>query len=321
MLWRDTETAWESVRILASKNQFRTEFYEKDYWVSQALRTLAREFPNDFVFKGGTSLSKAFHCIERFSEDADILVLKNERTKGEIDRLMKQMVERVMEESGLSRNQAASESGKGTHRNEMLRYSPFSKSDEVLLDSSIRLEMGTRGSDIPTHLVKSIRPLVAEHLIAAGENISEFGDLDPFEVAVLHPGRTLVEKLILLHQYFTAFAGRRPEKSKSQIGRHFHDVHRLIELREVREWLANREEFFSAIADHEEICRTHFKQWVPPRPALGYAHSAAFLGGSKGGTLPSEAYEDAMRQLSLRVDGYSTWGEVIDVVKHHSALL
>jgi hypothetical protein len=321
MLWRDSTSAWKSVRILASKKQFRTEFYEKDYWVTQALRTLAREFPNDFVFKGGTSLSKAFHCIQRFSEDADILVLQNGRTKGEIDRLMRQMAERVMSESGLTRNSVASESGRGTHRNEMLRYSPFSKVDEVLLDSSIRLEMGIRGSDVPTHLMRPIRPLVAEHLLAEGDNISEFDDLAQFDVSVLHPGRTLVEKLILLHQYFTPSAGPQSQKSKSQIGRHFHDVHRLIEMSVIREWLANREEFFAAIADHEEICRTHFKQWVPPRPALGYAQSQAFTGSSQGDMLPTEAYEAAMRELGFGANGHPPWSEVLATVKQHSSLL
>ena len=48
---------------------------EKDYWVSQAFRVLAKNYEGDFIFKGGTSLSKGYRIIERFSEDIDILVL------------------------------------------------------------------------------------------------------------------------------------------------------------------------------------------------------------------------------------------------------
>ncbi|MBC1335803.1 nucleotidyl transferase AbiEii/AbiGii toxin family protein [Listeria booriae] len=44
---------------------------EKDYYVSLLLRRLRDELPN-LVFKGGTSLSKAYHVIQRFSEDIDL---------------------------------------------------------------------------------------------------------------------------------------------------------------------------------------------------------------------------------------------------------
>ena len=51
-----------------------TGVVEKDYWVVQALRALQANHPDEFIFKGGTSLSKGFQLIERFSEDIDILV-------------------------------------------------------------------------------------------------------------------------------------------------------------------------------------------------------------------------------------------------------
>ena len=50
-------------------------FVEKDYWVTQVLRELHVRYPGGFVFKGGTSLSKGYGLIDRFSEDVDILVL------------------------------------------------------------------------------------------------------------------------------------------------------------------------------------------------------------------------------------------------------
>jgi predicted nucleotidyltransferase component of viral defense system len=41
---------------------------EKDYWVSQVLRVLGRDFDGDFIFKGGTSLSKGYRLVERFDQ-------------------------------------------------------------------------------------------------------------------------------------------------------------------------------------------------------------------------------------------------------------
>lgn len=47
---------------------------EKDYWVIYLLKNLVKsEFANEFVFKGGTCLSKAYNLIERFSEDILII--------------------------------------------------------------------------------------------------------------------------------------------------------------------------------------------------------------------------------------------------------
>ena len=49
---------------------------EKDFWVCFVLNYLFHKspWPNSFIFKGGTSLSKAYHVIERFSEDIDLIM-------------------------------------------------------------------------------------------------------------------------------------------------------------------------------------------------------------------------------------------------------
>ena len=47
---------------------------EKDYYVSEALRLIAHGFGNQLIFKGGTSLSKGWKLINRFSEDIDLYI-------------------------------------------------------------------------------------------------------------------------------------------------------------------------------------------------------------------------------------------------------
>ena len=48
-------------------------YIEKDYWVCYALQILFNsEYKDNIVFKGGTSLSKCYKIIDRFSEDIDI---------------------------------------------------------------------------------------------------------------------------------------------------------------------------------------------------------------------------------------------------------
>src|SRR5258706_845812 len=59
------------IQIVANKRRLARAIVEKDYWVTHALWALA---DSGFVvwFKGGTSLSKGFSLIQRFSEDLDL---------------------------------------------------------------------------------------------------------------------------------------------------------------------------------------------------------------------------------------------------------
>ncbi|MCX6250487.1 MAG: nucleotidyl transferase AbiEii/AbiGii toxin family protein [Bacteroidetes bacterium] len=58
-------------------------FIEKDYWITLALKRLSEsQFRETVVFKGGTSLSKGYKLINRFSEDIDIAVISADKYKG-----------------------------------------------------------------------------------------------------------------------------------------------------------------------------------------------------------------------------------------------
>src|ERR1039457_5667235 len=59
---------------------------EKDYYVTEALRLIAREFGDVVLFKGGTSLSKGWKIIDRFSEDIDLYVRPAESEDATLDR-------------------------------------------------------------------------------------------------------------------------------------------------------------------------------------------------------------------------------------------
>ena len=53
------------------------QLIEKDYYVTEALRVIATLYPTQVVFKGGTSLSKGWKLIDRFSEDLDLFLDPN----------------------------------------------------------------------------------------------------------------------------------------------------------------------------------------------------------------------------------------------------
>lgn len=61
------------VRLVARERGMAAALVEKDYWVTHTLWSL-QQAGLDVAFKGGTSLSKAFHIIQRFSEDVDVKI-------------------------------------------------------------------------------------------------------------------------------------------------------------------------------------------------------------------------------------------------------
>ena len=75
-LHNDPELFREVISATANEMQMTLPIVEKDYYVTMILKILSDKAP-ECVFKGGTSLSKCHHVIDRFSEDIDITFMKN----------------------------------------------------------------------------------------------------------------------------------------------------------------------------------------------------------------------------------------------------
>ena len=319
MLFRDDDRFGGTLQATAERRDVGVEIVEKDYWVTEALRVLADKFRDDFVFKGGTSLSKGYHCVQRFSEDIDLLVLKNDRGRGASERLMKDMVTSVANTLELVPHDR--KRGRD-HHSEFLEYEPLQTINQSF-NNSILLEMGVRGDDYPPHAILAIKSLVADELEIAEFDIGPFTDLTEFEAPVLHPGRTLVEKTLMLHNTVTSANWQAGDLDPrlARFGRHYHDVHQLLRLEEVRVWLTNRGEFIDVVARHEEVNREHFGIEVPPRPPAGYSKSDAFRRDFEGNATLARWYLDAMGQLHLGPDPIPPWDEVMVTIEDSADLL
>jgi len=65
------------------------EFIEKDYWICQILQRLSRHDKSELtVWKGGTSLAKAYRLINRFSSDVDIAILSEQLSQNQQKKLV-----------------------------------------------------------------------------------------------------------------------------------------------------------------------------------------------------------------------------------------
>jgi len=89
-LHEDNEVFSELVAVTAETIGLPQLYVEKDYWVTKALKYLS-ESPHvgEVVFKGGTSLSKAYRLIDRFSEDIDLAVFSGDKSDAARKKLLK----------------------------------------------------------------------------------------------------------------------------------------------------------------------------------------------------------------------------------------
>jgi predicted nucleotidyltransferase component of viral defense system len=92
-LHESKELIKDAIQATADHFNLQNIFIEKDYWLTLPLYRLSQTSLGDItVFKGGTSLSKAYGCIERFSEDVDLaVVIDGELSNNQIKKLLKQI--------------------------------------------------------------------------------------------------------------------------------------------------------------------------------------------------------------------------------------
>ena len=196
------------VQTAAKMGRIDPSAVEKDFWICLFLKRLFESPLRDrLVFKGGTSLSKAFHLIERFSEDIDLVLDSRSNPVGELEatpsrkrekRFVEALVawsEREVRETVLPTVAALCPSGcaaapvDGSPGSIVVSYPKLFPSG--YLRPEILLEIGARGAWIPNG-TQQVAPFVAEAYPAL------FVQPRARVVATL-PERTFWEKIAVLH--------------------------------------------------------------------------------------------------------------------------
>ena len=271
------------IRATASALGLPPPIVEKDYYLTRALSLLSRGHARQFVLKGGTSLTKGWDLLERFSEDLDILLkVKSdggEISKGERERRMKAMCTTIAGAPGFAAVEGRYPVETGVHRTAEFSY-PGSVEDLAGLSKAIRLEMGTRGGVHPS----STRPalsMVAKY--AASHSWSHLAeDLRGFYVEMLDVRRTFVEKLFTIHSAFQQ--DRAANKT-----RHYYDLSRLCGLPEIREF-AGTEEYREILQSVRQYSKENFPNTPVPEKD-SFADSQALTPGPEDLSALKRNYE------------------------------
>lgn len=320
LLREDTEFG-SAIDQASSRLQLARAFVEKDYWVTQVLYALHLLHPGGFLLKGGTSLSKGYGIIDRFSEDVDILVVRHAaHSATSAEQRLLGMTTGVAGSLGLEWEEARPPGrGKDASRGDYLNYRG-SDSDPGLglpiRPDAVLLETGYAGGPEPSEMC-TVSTLVGE---ALGLSPAEYEDVAPFELRMLEPSRTLIEKCFALHHLASNFSPDNPPM-EVRFGRHYYDVYRLLDDARTTDRLADRDGFNRVVEDVERISSTHFVG-VTSRPADGFSVSPAFR-PERGSPLRAwleDNYETALSLLPSS-SGRPSFGQVLARVEERAALL
>ena len=236
---------------------------EKDFWVCWTLDVLFNGLPAGgprLLFKGGTSLSKAFGLIARFSEDIDVTVFRDDlgypTEVQELDTLSgKQRRARLDAIRDACRgyiagplkeqfaNLAASIIPEARFQLEpdpedpdgqtlLFWYPAVTATGGGYVRSAVKIESGAK-SALDPHRVATVLPYIAQDLPEQ--------DLSVANVTTVNPERTFWDKVMILHG-LRQWHDRRGElrHGGQRVTRHYYDVHQLLQAESAQEWQCDR---------------------------------------------------------------------------------
>lgn len=234
---------------------------EKDWWVVRTLDAVFQtQIAHHTVFKGGTSLSKAWQLISRFSEDIDLALDKrflgftDELTrKKEVNKLRRASFKFISETFLPELQNQFNQNGLEVE----IRPAEVTLSDQdplileiyyqnvvepsEYMEPRVLVELGSRSLREP-FTVRPIRSVLGDEFKDAG-----FTD-EAISIPSVNPERTFLEKLFLLHEEFQ----RPKEKIRvDRLSRHLYDIDQIAQTNYATEALKDGE-LFRSIVEHRE---------------------------------------------------------------------
>lgn len=227
LLHQDPELFKDLLQASSERLSIPTYLVEKDYYISMILKALSLSvYKAQIVFKGGTSLSKAYQLIDRFSEDVDFAVISEGMSGNQVKTLLSHLIKEVT--VGLSEDKDFVDVSKGSkYRKQAFTYT--SQLDGTGFANPILarviVEISAFANPFP-HEKRLIEPLISTLLKEQGMiDFMKKYDLESFELNVLSLKQTLCEKLVSLIRFSMSAD---PITALSSKIRHFYDIEALL---------------------------------------------------------------------------------------------
>ena len=256
------ESQRQAINTVALNSGLPPSSIEKDWWVTQVLKALhSLPYSKHIAFKGGTSLSKCWNLIERFSEDIDIAISREylgfsgELSKTQIsDKLRRAACAFVREKMQFDVMEALINRGIRSDAFSVdVVITPITTTDpEVItityqslydvspyIKNTVKIEISGRA------MIEPIERKAISSVIDSAYPTTPFAEKE-FEVNAVIPERTFLEKVFLLHEEF-----RKDEVRVERMSRHIYDLVMMMNSKEhIDERAIANEELYRAVLEH-----------------------------------------------------------------------
>ncbi len=255
----------ELFREAANSKGVHFQIIEKDFWVCWTLKRLfiIPDIGEHLIFKGGTSLSKGYGAIERFSEDIDIAIDRSHLGFGDEDELkslssnkrrqwiknLDAACKKIVQTDVLFALQSSFQNELNNsslewqllvadddpYRQTLLFEYPRNPnltmgSELDYIKPFVRIEMGARPTNEPIEVL-TLQSYASEEQPAAFDNAR-------FDLAVLSVERTFWEKATILHEQYHRSDDY---KSAERLSRHYYDLFKLVDSEIAARAISNRD--------------------------------------------------------------------------------
>lgn len=219
LLHKDKELFREVIISTAEELGIVVPIVEKDYYVTMILKKLSVEHP-ECVFKGGTSLSKCHHVIDRFSEDIDI-AFSNKLTQGMRKHLKNDTIAGISSELALPISDWDHTRSRRDYNCYTFCYEPLDGYvSEGRLIQGVKMEVSLASISFPTVMLP-VDSYVYQFLSKENMDIVNEYDLHPFEMNVQGIDRTLADKVFAICDYYL-------QGKTKRYSRHIYDIYMLL---------------------------------------------------------------------------------------------
>lgn len=258
----------EAIQAASQQKNIPEIYVEKDYWVTVALYKIFSSATGEFaIFKGGTALSKCHKLIDRFSEDIDIVVVKEEgdngnRLKNKLKSITNAVAE-IMPEVQLD----GITNKLGMIRKTAHQYVRLDlKGTYGQVRENIIIEATWLGTFEP-HIKSSVSSYITEMMIAASQNdlVNEY-NLQSFAVVVLSKERTFCEKIMSLVRFSLT---EDPYVDLSSKIRHIYDLYMMMQDAEIKTFFDSPDfdKMLNMVGSDDVLSYKNNNKWLATHPA------------------------------------------------------
>ncbi|PKQ45263.1 nucleotidyl transferase AbiEii/AbiGii toxin family protein [Confluentibacter flavum] len=288
--------AFEGAIVATAQHFGISEVYiEKDYWVTLALKQIFTDANSKdiAVFKGGTSLSKCFGIIDRFSEDIDMVVIKED---GETDNSLKRKLKKVTSALEVIMTEIPNhplENKRGKIRKIVYGYDKVGvKGTFGQVRDHIVLEVSSFGNSHPSEKAE-IHSMITEFIATTNNpDLIKAYQLEPFKVTVISIERTFCEKIISLVRF--SYTDNPLEDLANKV-RHTYDLHQLLKEKRISAFLKldDFETMLIQVGKDDDKAIPNDKEWLSKHPS----ESLFFSETEKVWETVSKTYSGSFKEL------------------------